>query len=158
MLIRLDQTLIDSVLKRARISPRKRANHNFHLPHETLQRMLNVALRDSYFRPHKHENPDKREIFTLLKGRVAIILFKDNGGVQEAAYLNEGGPVLQVEIPPRQWHTVVVMSEEAVLYEIIEGAYDPRTHKQFADFAPAEGAPGAAEYLQSLRESLAHEA
>ncbi len=157
MLVRLEQTLIDTVLSRARQSPRLRSNHNFHQPGENLQRMLNVALRDSYFRTHKHENPDKLEVFTALKGRAAVVLFHDDGEVKDVAWLREEGPVFQAEIPPRQWHTIVVLSEAAALYEIIEGAYDPQTHKQFAPFAPAEGSAEAEIYLRGLRERLARD-
>ncbi len=154
-LVCLDDALMEATLEAARSSPRLRSNHNFHAPGETLQRMLNAMLRGTYCRPHRHADPDKREIFTALRGEAAAVLFDDAGAVMEVARLSADGPVRQAEIPPRHWHTVVCLTSEAVLYELIEGQYDPATHKKFAAFAPAEGSEAAAGYLENLETRLA---
>jgi hypothetical protein len=61
------------------------------------------------------------------------------------------GSVRQVEIPPGAWHTLAILSPEAVLYEVIDGYFDPKTHKRFAPWAPSEANPAAAqEYLGDL--------
>ena len=151
---RLSDTLIEQVLALANASARRRANFNFHSESDTLQRMLNVMLRGTYCAPHKHQEPDKLEIFTALRGEVAIARFDDEGRLLEAVRISQHGPIRQVEIPPRTWHTVVVLSPEAVLYEVIEGMYDPATHKRFAPFAPGEKNPAAAEYLRDLEERV----
>jgi cupin fold WbuC family metalloprotein len=154
---KLDQALSEEVLARARVSPRRRANHCFHHPADRLQRMVNAALRGSYFAPHRHKDPPKLEIFTILSGRVMVITFNDDGEILERALLSRdaadaGGPAAwQVEIPPGTWHTVAVLSDEAVLYEVIDGYFDAKTHKQFAPWAPSEGDPRAAQaYLEEL--------
>jgi cupin fold WbuC family metalloprotein len=155
---RLDAALMEATLARARLSPRRRANHCFHAPDDRLQRMVNAALRGSYFQPHRHKGPDKLEIFTVLAGRVAVITFDDAGNPDDVALLAAGtgaGPdaVRQVEIPPGAWHTLAVLSEEAVLYEVIDGHFDPKTHKRFAPWAPSEADAGAAgAYLSDLLE------
>lgn len=150
LLGKLTTDRLQSVLQAAALSPRKRANFNLHGPDDTLQRMVNAMLRGTYCRPHKHEAPDKLEIFTALKGSAAILRFDDQGEIVEAVRIDAAGPVFQVEIPPRTWHTVMALSPEAVLYEIIEGQYDPQTHKKFAAFAPPEGSDEAPAYLESL--------
>lgn len=154
---RLDAALMESTLARARVSPRRRANHCFHAPGDRLQRMVNAALRGSYFQPHRHKDPDKLEIFTILAGRVLAITFDDAGNVEEAALLSADpgeraqGAATQVEIPPGAWHALAVLSPEAVLYEVIDGHFDPRTHKRFAPWAPAEADTDAARaYLADL--------
>lgn len=150
---RLDQALADEVLARARVSPRRRANHCFHDPADRLQRMVNAALNGSYFAPHRHLDPDKLEIFTILSGRVMVITFTDAGAIAEAAILDreDSGAAWQVEIPPGTWHTLAVLSEEAVLYEVIDGHFDAKTHKRFAPWAPPESDPEAARaYLADL--------
>lgn len=154
---RLDPGLVESVLAKARLSPRRRANHCFHGPADRLQRMINAALRGSYFAPHRHKDPDKLEIFTILSGRVIVITFDDEGGIRDHAVLSrqDGGAVetetWQVEIPAGTWHTLAVLSDEAVLYEVIDGHFDPATHKRFAPWAPSEGNPEAAQaYLRDL--------
>lgn len=160
---KLDENLIQQVLEQARLSPRHRANHCFHQPHERLQRMVNVALRDSYFAPHQHKNPGKLEIFTVLRGRVLVVTFTENGEIDDVCCLdselqsNRSNGVfpsyaIQVEIPPGAWHSLVVLSPEAVMYEVIDGHYDSLTHKGFAPWAPHESdAQGASEYLKDLR-------
>ena len=154
---RLDAALMETTLARARVSSRRRANHCFHAPADRLQRMVNAALAGSYFQPHRHKDPDKLEIFTILTGRVLAITFDDAGGVEEAALLSSdpveqaGGAVRQVEIPPGAWHTLAILSPEAVHYEVIDGYFDAKTHKRFAPWAPSEADPDAARaYLADL--------
>jgi cupin fold WbuC family metalloprotein len=154
---RLDAALMEATLARARVSPRRRANHCFHTPADRLQRMVNAALAGSYFQPHRHKDPDKLEIFTILSGRVLAVIFDDAGKVEEAALLSADpeekapGAVRQVEIPPGSWHTLAVLSPEAVLYEVIDGYFDAKTHKRFAPWAPSEADPEAAQgYLAEL--------
>lgn len=154
---RIDQDLIARTLGLARLSPRKRANHCFHGPADRLQRMVNCALAGSYFAPHRHKDPDKLEIFTIITGRVFVIAFTDDGSILDKALLSAEpedaghGAVRQVEIPPGTWHTLAVLSPEAVLYEVIDGHFDPKTHKRFAPWAPSEADPAAAAaYLDDL--------
>jgi cupin fold WbuC family metalloprotein len=114
--------------------------------------MINAVLSDSYLRPHKHENPDKLEIFSILKGVAAILIFDDSGKIIECVKLEENGKTKIVETPPRTWHTFVVLSPEAVLYEIIEGKYNANTNKKFASWAPdEENLEEAKKYLNKLK-------
>lgn len=148
---RIDEALIESTLARARVSPRLRANHCFHRPEERLQRMVNCALRGSYFAPHRHDQPGKLEAFTVLRGRVLIATFDDEGAIDDRIVLEAGRGPYHAEIPPATWHTLAVMSREAVLYEIIDGHYDAATHKRFAPWAPAESDPSRAQaWLESF--------
>lgn len=154
---RIDQDLMGETLERARLSPRRRANHCFHSPADRLQRMVNAALDGSYFGPHRHKDPDKLEVFTILSGRVMVITFDDAGGIEHQALLSAEpgdagqGAVRQVEIPPGAWHTLAVLSPEAVLYEVIDGHFDPKTHKRYAPWAPAEAdSAGGQAYLAEL--------
>jgi cupin fold WbuC family metalloprotein len=153
---KLDETLIQEVLGRAKLSPRLRANHLFHHPTERLQRMVNIALHDSYFAPHRHQDPDKLEIFTVLKGQVMVIAFTETGEIADQILLDsEASPnsARQIEIPAGTWHTLLVMSSEVVLFEIIDGFYDAKTHKRFAPWAPIESdLVVASAYLKELRQ------
>ncbi len=119
--------------------------------------MVNAALAGTYFAPHRHKDPDKLEIFTILTGRVIVITFTDAGEILDRALLGREGSdgagvgIWQVEIPPGAWHTLAVLSPEAVLYEVIDGYFDPGTHKRFAPWAPPESDRQAASlYLEDL--------
>ena len=48
-----------------------------------------------------------------------------------------------------------MLSPEAVFFELVEGKYDPKTHKDFAPWAPPEeNKEEAKKYLQNLKEQI----
>ena len=151
MMIKISDEIIEQTLKEARSTDRKRAMHLFHNKEDILQRMINAMMHGTYVQPHIHQDPDKLEIFSILRGEVGVLTFDNKGGIEDKVLLRKGG-TLVTEIPPRTWHSLVVLSTEAVVYEIIEGLYNPLTHKVFASWAPPEGSSKVQEYLGSLRD------
>lgn len=145
---------IDDLFSQARRSERKRAILRLHEHHEPVQRMVNALLPGTYVPPHKHENPDKVELFHLLRGKTAVLHFDKSGTVLEIYMLQEGGDIEVIEIPPRTYHALVPLAPSALL-EIIEGPYEASTHKQFAPWAPLEDNPKAADYRMHL-EAIVH--
>jgi cupin fold WbuC family metalloprotein len=143
--------VIEETLEKAGKSPRRRANQCFHSPEETLQRMVNSCRSDTYVGPHRHGSHVKIEIFFVLKGKGVMVSFDDRGEITSCVTLDEKGPVKMVEIPPQNWHALVVFSEEASFLEIVEGKYDPVLHKELPKWAPEEGKPGVKEYLDNLK-------
>lgn len=146
----LDQPLIDSTIARARQAPRGRINHNFHPdmaanPH----RFLNAWTRGSYAAPHRHLLVPKPESFIVLRGELALFVFDDSGEVQEHYVLGRDG-LLGIDLAPGVWHTLTAVTETAVCYEVKAGPYDAATDKEFAPWAPREGEPEAAAYLEKL--------
>jgi cupin fold WbuC family metalloprotein len=150
---KIDSNLLEEILKKSIDSPRKRANHNFHVFEETYQRFLNVLLKGTYVAPHKHENPDKAETFLIIKGRVGFLLYDESGTIIQTIELNSEGPVYGVDIQPGVWHSLVCLSDSAVCFEGKTGPYNPDSDKYFADWAPKEGEPCTAERIEQL-ESL----
>lgn len=137
-------------------SPRARAIVRYHAHSDLLQRMLNALRRDTYVPVHRHVDPDKVEVFLALEGQCAVCRFDDSGALQEAVVISGEGPMRGVEIPAGTWHTVVCLSETALLYEIIEGPYTVTNHKRQAPFSPDEGTEAAGAWLQALRAQLPH--
>lgn len=151
----VDSFFLEKLSHEADISPRKRKNFNFHETSEDLmQRMLNALHPETYIRPHKHENPDKREIFILLTGEMALILFDDEGNVENVIHF-ELKNISLVEIPPAVWHTLISLKENTVYYEIKDGPYLVDNDKTFATWSPAESAPEAKSYLENLKKEVA---
>jgi cupin fold WbuC family metalloprotein len=151
---RLDSALLDEVTARALTSVRRRTNHNFHSDaSDNPHRFLNALARGTYSAPHRHVNPPKSESFLILRGKIAFFVFDDTGKVTETHILESGG-LLGVDVPPGVWHSIAVISETAVCYEVKPGPWDPATDKDFAPWAPAEGDPRAHEYLSSLLTTL----
>lgn len=144
------QTLANLSIE-AEQSPRLRKNLNLHkFAGDTLQRMLNAFEPDTYICPHKHERPDKRELFILMKGRIVVVIFDDAGNVSNSILLDRKKGNLAIEIAPRTWHSVVSLKKGSVAFEIKDGPYDEKTDKQFAPWAPAEDDPKAPGYLKDL--------
>jgi cupin fold WbuC family metalloprotein len=150
-MIKIDQKIIDDIIKKARNSPRKRMNYNFHRDESAIvQRMLNVIEPGTYIRPHKHENPDKNEVFLLLSGKALVLEFSGEGNITESYVLDPAQGNYGAEIGPGIYHTIISLAEDTVAYEVKEGPYLPATVKHFPIWAPEEGSREADEYLKKL--------
>lgn len=146
----IDDALIAATLRRAHSTLRRRTNHNFHRDaQDNPHRFLNAMLRGTYAAPHRHLRPPKSESFIVLQGEVVVFTFGDRGQITNQYPLGVEGR-RGVEIPAGLWHSVVVLSEEAVCYEVKPGPWQPATDKEFAPWAPREGADGWQEYLAGL--------
>lgn len=147
----ITRALFDEVETAASASPRRRMNHNFHTgPGDNPHRMLNALLRGTYVRPHRHTSPPKSEAFLPLTGAVGIVCFDDAGAVQGHYRLDSDGPVRGIDLAPGVWHTVIALTDVSVCYEVKPGPWEPATDKDFASWAPSEGAQEVAAYLRSL--------
>ncbi len=143
--------LIEALRVRAAAGPRLRINHNFHSgPADNPHRFLNVMLRGTYVQPHRHKTPAKAESWVLLNGSVRLFTFDEQGVVAGSWLLSAEGLARGIDVAPGIWHTVCVVSDWAAVYEVKPGPWDPATDKEFASWAPAEGDPAAANYLESL--------
>lgn len=150
-MIRIDSALLEGVSTQAKLSARKRKNHNFHEhPSARIQRMLNAMEPDTYVRPHKHESPDKLEVFFCLKGSFAVVIFNETGEITDLEILDPENGKYGVEIAPRTWHNLVAIKPDSVAYEVKDGPYDPADDKQFASWAPEEGSQEAAQWVAEL--------
>ena len=149
MIRTISQQMIVDLIVQAEQSPRKRTIYRLHEHEEPVQRMVNALVPGTYTPPHKHENPDKVEFFSILVGKVAILQFDASGTVENIYILDAEGTLRIADIAPRTYHALVALEPSAVV-EVIQGPYDARTHKQFAPWCPAEDSPDAASYLEKL--------
>ena len=154
-MMKITDEIINETSDRAKTSERKRCNYNFHKSYsDPIQRFLNAVEPNSYLRPHKHEQPDKIEIFLSLKGRVLILEFDDNGGITDHFILDPREGKMGVEIPPRTWHSFIALQEGSVLYEIKEGPFVPGAGMIFAEWAPEEGTKAARQFNEKILNEL----
>lgn len=148
----IDAALLDAVSAEARSSPRGRRNRNFHTDNEHPgHRLLNAIEPGSYVAPHRHLDPLKDETMVVLRGRLGLVLFDDDGGVKSVFTLGAGGDALGVDIPHGAWHAVLALEGGTVFLEAKAGPYRPLTADERAAWAPAENDAGAGTYLESLR-------
>ena len=154
-MIKIDNFLLNKTSAQAKVAPRRRMNFNFHKDSsDTLQRLLNAMEPLSYIQPHKHENPDKREAFFALRGRIVVIEFDELGNIADHILLNPMIGNFGAEIPERTFHTIISLDPDTIAYEIKDGPYSPIDDKNFASWAPKEGDPDADAYIRDLLKEL----
>lgn len=133
-----------------------RQHLNIHQSYEdACQRLLNAIGTDSYIRPHRHALDPKTETLFAIRGEFALVLFDDCGtpgaivrfGTNELGVTQNAG----IELPPGSWHTVLALTEGAVLLEVKAGPFKVDAAKEFAPWAPGEGSDEAQAYFLALR-------
>ncbi|HKB81892.1 MAG TPA: WbuC family cupin fold metalloprotein [Burkholderiales bacterium] len=151
----IDTQLLEAISAQAAASTRRRKNFNFH-SHESApaNRLLNAIEPDSYVQPHRHLDPAKDETLIVLRGAVGMVVFDDKGGVVQQAVLRAGSGAIGVDIPHATWHTFVALEPGSVIFEAKAGPYMPLGRGERASWAPPEGDPGAAVYLERLISSF----
>ncbi|HSH20097.1 MAG TPA: WbuC family cupin fold metalloprotein [Draconibacterium sp.] len=150
MVEKINISRLSKLILEAKNAERKRKNYNYHQSFsDPINRMLNAIEPDSYIQAHKHENPDKREVFILLKGKLAVVFFDNHGNITEHVIL-DNQENFGVEIPPSVWHTLIALESGTIVYEIKDGPYSVADDKNFAGWAPKEGDENCNEFLNSL--------
>ena len=82
----IDKQLLDKVSAQAKESERLRMNYNFHQSLEDkCHRFLNAVEPGTMVEIHRH--PTKDESFVLLRGRVRVNTYNDDGTVLESVVL-----------------------------------------------------------------------
>ena len=154
-MIKINSQLLSKISRESEESLRKRINYNFHKSStDFIQRFLNALQPATYLQPHKHENPDKVEIFILLTGKVLIVEFDDKGEIIDHVILDHKRGNFGVELPPKTWHSFLALESNSVLYEIKEGPYNPDTDKTLAEWAPPESTQEGIEFNNQILKKL----
>ncbi|MSN26624.1 MAG: cupin fold metalloprotein, WbuC family [Geobacter sp.] len=148
----VNSELLDQISSEALSSPRLRKNHNIHRCDESrCHRLLNAIEPGSYIRPHRHLDPEKDEAFILMKGRLGVITFSDDGTVAETVLLSHSGGNLAADIPYGIYHAAVSLEAGTVFYEAKAGPYLPLDESEVAHWSPVDGSQQSQEYLERLR-------
>lgn len=141
---------LERLVAEARAAARRRKNLNLHASlDDRVQRLLNALEPGTYVRPHRHAAPAKWELMTIVSGRAVLLVFSDDGVVQQRVDLGRDTPI--VEIPPATWHMLAALEPGTVLLEVKPGPYGPTAPGDFADWAPAEDSSAAAGLEQWCR-------
>ena len=98
-------------------------NLNFHQSlDEKCHRFLNAIEPGSMVPIHHH--PTKEESFILLRGKVRVTTYNDDGTVIESLILNPLEGRYGVNIGKNVWHTIEAL-ESSVIFECKEGPFVP---------------------------------
>jgi cupin fold WbuC family metalloprotein len=134
-------------------SIRKRSPKILHKKGAYLNQVFNFILKDSYMHPHLHPGKEKIEKMYLIKGSFALILFNEVGQITQKIILEEG-KLDFIEVPAFTWHTYVMLSDEVIIYETMDGIYEIDTWKKMASWAPKENSLDAENYLEILKNQV----
>jgi len=143
---RIDQTLFNALAGEASQRPRQRCNHNFHKEAEPVQRFLNVLQPGTYVRPHRHLRDQEGagfECFLVLQGVIGLLIFSPEGEILQRETLSASGHVRGVEVAEGQFHTLVALERDSVIFELKQGPYVPCQDKDFLQSFPQERTPEA---------------
>ena len=120
----IDKQLLDDVSRQAQKSDRLRKNYNFHQSlDDKCHRFLNAVEPGTKVEIHRH--PTKDESFVLLRGRVRVNTYYDDGTVIESVVLCPEDGLYGVDIPKNVWHNVESLESGSVFFECKEGPFVP---------------------------------
>lgn len=123
--MKITQALLDNLTERAKASPRLRMNLDLrNSPEDGSQRMLNAIEPGSEVPIHRHRRSS--ETVVCLRGRLVEEYYDADGQFCEEIELVPGGPVVALNIPLGQWHTVRSLESGTVIMEVKDGPYEPQ--------------------------------
>ncbi|PSS58167.1 WbuC family cupin fold metalloprotein [Pseudomonas sp. BBP2017] len=147
----LDQALFADLAAKAAASPRSRQHHNFHEMEEPCHRMAVGLQPATYIPPHRHLSADKAECLIVLRGKLGLLIFDEQGAVVDKRVMQAGGDCLGVDLAPGTFHGLVVLEADSMMFECKSGPYRPVGEGELASWAPREGEPGVADYQAWMR-------
>ena len=135
---KITQRLLDSLTEQAKASERLRMNLDLRdSDTDGSQRMLNAIEPGSPLPIHRHRKTS--ETVVCLRGRLVEEFYDEfsrpSGNERpkverertctETIELSPNGPVVALNIPAGQWHTVRALESGTVILEMKNGAYEP---------------------------------
>ena len=123
--MKITQTVLDELTAKAKESPRFRMNLDLRdSAEDTSQRMLNAIEPGSPLPIPRHQNTSETVI--CLRGRLVEEFYDDlERTCTERIELSPCGPVVALNIPAGQWHTVQALESGTVILEMKNGKYEP---------------------------------
>ena len=123
--MKITQAILDELTAKAKESPRLRMNLDLRdSAEDTSQRMLNAIEPGSPLPIHRHQNTS--ETVVCLRGRLVEEFYDDLERIcTERIELSPNGPIVALNIPAGQWHTVHALESGTVILEMKNGKYVP---------------------------------
>ena len=123
--MKITQAILDDLTEKAKESPRLRMNLDLRNSEEdTSQRMLNAIEPDSVVPIHRHQKSS--ETVVCLRGRVVEEFYDELERIcTESIELTPNGPIVAINIPIGQWHTIRSMESGSVILECKDGKFEP---------------------------------
>lgn len=120
----IDNMLLDEVSAKAKINDRLRMNFNLHDSLDAkAQLLLNALEVGTVLSIHRHRHT--AETYILLRGKIRVMFYNEMGEETESFILDPFSGNYGVHIPVGQWHTLEVMENDSVIFEVKDGPYTP---------------------------------
>ena len=123
--MKITQAVLDKLTAEAKASPRLRMNMDLrNSDADQSQRMLNAIEPGSVVPIHRHQKSS--ETVVCLRGRLVEEFYDELERIcTERIELSPNGPVVALNIPAGQWHTVHALESGTVILEMKNGKYEP---------------------------------
>ena len=123
--MKITQAILDNLTEQAKASPRLRTNMDLrNSDADQSQRMLNAIEPGSVVPIHRHQKSS--ETVVCLRGRLVEEFYDELERIcTERIELSPNGPVVALNIPAGQWHTVQALESGTVILEMKNGKYEP---------------------------------
>ena len=117
--MKITQAILDNLTAKAKESPRLRMNLDLRdSAEDTSQRMLNAIEPGSPLPIHRHQKTS--ETVVCLRGRLVEEFYDDlERTCTERIELSPNGPVVALNIPAGQWHTVQALESGTVILIVL---------------------------------------
>ena len=121
----INKQLLDRLSAQAKASPRLRMNYDLrNSADDKSQRMLNAIEPGSVLPIHRHQKTS--ETVVCLRGKLVWEYYDELERIcTEAIEVSANGPVVALNVPAGQWHTVRALESGSVILECKDGAYEP---------------------------------
>lgn len=123
--MKITQGLLDQLTEQAKQSPRLRMNYDLrNSEDDTSQRMLNAIEPASEVPIHRHQKTS--ETVVCLRGRLVWEYYDELERIcTERIELSPNGPIVALNVPLGQWHTVKALESGSVILEVKDGPFEP---------------------------------
>ena len=123
--MKITLALLDQLTELAKASPRLRMNYDLrNSDADQSQRMLNAIEPGSPLPIHRHQKTS--ETVVCLRGRLVEEYYDELERIcTDRIELSPNGPVVALNIPAGQWHTVRALESGTVILEVKDGSYEP---------------------------------
>lgn len=131
MVDKISQAVLDELTAQAKASPRLRMNMDLrNSASDGSQRMLNAIEPGSPLPIHRHKHTT--ETVVVLRGRLVWEYYDElDRTCTESIEVCPNGPVVALNIPAGQWHTVRALESGSVILEMKDGPYEPTGPEDF---------------------------
>ena len=123
----IDKKLLDELSNQAKGSSRLRMNYDLrNTVEDQSQRMLNAIEPGSFLPIHRHQKSS--ETVVCLRGRLVWEFYDEiEKKCTKRIELSHNGPVVALNVPKGQWHTVKSLESGSVIMEFKDGPYEPQS-------------------------------